>query len=273
MLKSVGSVLCVAFCVTMYHRCLRSFLRDKQTQNFVSSLMFFSWNLLLLLPRLVALSLFASVLPYFVFAHVFCSWLVLFFFAWRSKTDMMDCLLGRWLFRATVGLIWYFSWFSVAEGRTRAKTLLYHGYMLADTSLLCGLWYWRMTTDPPALFSVTPLHAAITTASVAGVYVLGLFLKTVYYKFFHPNVQKEELKGGTVHKEELKGGASEPLQGLQPDEVDFRSLRTQVDSEEDAPPRLMRTAAHDVTHDVTSRPDQSERYNKRMRRLAENFYT
>ncbi|XP_037549005.1 XK-related protein 8-like [Nematolebias whitei] len=267
-LKTVGSMSAVAFCVTTYHRCLRSFLTDKKTQNLFSSFIFFLWNLLLLFPRLVALSLFASVLPYFIFAHVFCSWLVLFFFAWRSKTEMMDCTFGRWLFRATVGLIWYFSWFNVAEGRTRKKTLLYHGYILADISILCGLWYWRMTTDPPVLFNVTPLHAAVTATSVVGVYILGLFLKTIYYNFFHPNVQKDELKGGASETLQSNGGSLQPA-----DEVDFTSVMTQTDSEEGSP-GMMRTSEVNA-HGVTSRclPNQSEHYNKRMRRLAENFYT
>lgn len=248
----------VAFSVTTYHRCLRSYLTEKKKQTIVSSIVYFLWNLLLLGSRIVALSLFASVLPCFIFAHFFCSWLVLFFIAWRSKTDFMNSSFGEWLYRATVGLIWYFDWFNVVDGRTRMRTLVYHSYMLADICLLCGLWFWKTTTEPPVL-SISQLYAAIVAASVGGVYVLGLILKVIYYKFFHPNVQKEDLRGDSSSEEQRTA-----------DEVDSGPIET----EQGGGPRLMMRAAASNVDDVTdrSRPRQPERCNKRMKKLAENFY-
>ncbi|KAK2830648.1 hypothetical protein Q5P01_018579 [Channa striata] len=115
-LKAIGSASAIACSVTMYHRSLRSFLEEKEKQPLMSSVVYFVWNLFLISSRLTALALFASVLPCFIFTHFICSWLVLFFFAWRSKTDFMDNKGGEWLYRATVGLIWYFDWFNVVEG-------------------------------------------------------------------------------------------------------------------------------------------------------------
>ncbi|XP_031593892.2 XK-related protein 8-like [Oreochromis aureus] len=240
-LKAVGSASAIAFTVTTYHRSMRSFLPAKKTQNIISSVICFIWNLVLISSRLTALALFASVLPCFIFAHFICSWLVLFFFAWRSKTDFMESPGGEWLYRATVGLIWYFNWFNVAEGTTRYRTALYHGYILTDICILCAVWCWKMSTDPPD-FVIEPMHALITAACVIAVYVLGLILKVIYYKVFHPNLDKDELKGASTEQQPE-------------DEVGFR---------------VFAAAANMADHPPSS---PSAHCNKRMRKLAENFYS
>ncbi|CAJ1083123.1 XK-related protein 8-like [Xyrichtys novacula] len=259
-LKAVGSASAIACSVTMYHRSLRSFLRDKQKQQIVSSLVYFLWNLLLLMSRITALALFASVLPCFIFTHFFCSWIILFFFVWRAKTDFMEGPRGEWLYRATVGLIWYFDWFNVVDGKTRYKTLFYHGYILVDISLLCGLWCWKMITDPPN-FEIPPLGAYITAAGVVGVYMLGLFFKLIYYKFYHPNLDKTKLKGDDT--EMSPTGAFLTIERQSTDVPDFPALRAfseglVTDGEERSAPRPP--------------PTETKRCNKRMKKLAENFY-
>lgn len=254
MLKAVGSALAIAFSVTMYHRILRSFLRDKKQQKPVSSLVYFLWNMALIAARLTALALFASVLPCFIFAHFLCSWLVLFFFAWRSQTNFMSSSGGEWLYRATVGLIWYFNWLNVVEGRTRSRTLLYHGYMLADVSLLCALWCWRKISGDSERLGLGPSqsYAIIAAVAVAMVYVLGLFGKMAYYKWCHPNVMKGQLKG-----------AVDDGSGPEPDVTD---------SKENYSPVLLKSLALGGTGPPPPAPDRKP-CNKRMKILAENFYT
>lgn len=245
MLKAIGSALAIACSVTMYHRSLRSFLVDKKKQQVTSSVVYFLWNLLLIAPRLTALALFASVLPCFILTHFICSWIIFFFCAWRSQTNFMDSTFGEWLYRATVGLIWYFDWFNVVDGKTRYRTLLYHGYILADISLLCGLYCWmKMSPEPPYL-DTSLLNAIITAASVVGVYILGLFSKMIYYKFFHPNLDKVQL-----------------------DEVDFPL----PSSDEGHSPVVMRSLIVPMDDVITPEPN-IKRCNKRMRKLAENFYS
>uniref|UniRef100_A0A3Q3WZ83 XK-related protein n=1 Tax=Mola mola TaxID=94237 RepID=A0A3Q3WZ83_MOLML len=217
--------------VTMYHRSLRSFVLNKKQQNIASSVVYFAWNMFLVSSRLAALALFASVMPCFVFTHFFCSWLLLFFFVWRSKTDFMESPGGEWLYRATVGLIWYFNWFNVAEGRTKFRALLYHGYILGDVCLLCSLWCWKMISTECPYFEISQLHAIITAVGVVAVNVTGLFLKILYYNCFHPNLTKEELIG----------------------EMD--------------------TDSYSQTHVIIDSGPSPKHCNKRMRKLAENFYS
>lgn len=249
-MKALGSASAIAFSVTMYHRSLRSFLPDKKQQNMASSAVYFLWNVILIASRLTALALFASLLPCFIFAHFICSWLLFFFFVWRSKTDFMDSPGGEWLYRATVGLIWYFDWFNAVEGRTRYRTLLYHGYMLADISLLCALWCWRTTATEQPHFELSPLQAVVTAVSVVACYILGLFIKMFYYRWCHPNLQKEELKGSADDQDE-------------------------VDSNDVASPAILKGMGVNELPQLGSIPQASggNHCNKRMRILAENFYT
>ncbi|XP_034091873.1 XK-related protein 8 [Gymnodraco acuticeps] len=264
-LKAVGSMSAIALSVTMYHRSMRSFLPDKEKQQLISSVVYFLWNLLLISSRLTALALFASVLPCFIFTHFLCSWLVLFFFLWRSKTDFMSSPCGEWLYRATVALIWYFDWFNALKGRTRYKTMVYHGYILVDISVLCSLWCWKMITDTP-LFEVQ-LHAVIAAVTVVAVYILGLVFKMIYYRCYHPNLSKEELKGDDtkgppVDEQRLmiceipsEDVVDLSIDDLEEDNVRFRDL-------------------NDEDRSIPAQPaPEIKRCNKRMRKLAENFYS
>ncbi|XP_003447294.3 XK-related protein 8-like [Oreochromis niloticus] len=227
-LKAIGSTLSIASFLTTYDHSMRTFLPEKEKHHMISLVFYFIWNLVLISSRIAALALFASVLPCFIFAHFICSWLVLFFFAWRSKTNFMDDPRGEWLYRTTVGLIWYFNWFSVAKGM-RIRSMLYHAYILIDICILCGLWCWKMSTDPPDFVT----HPLTTAACVVAVYILGLLFKFIYYTFFHPNLDKDKLRGATVTEE-------------QPED-------------------------EERSHSVPSRPLKATD-NKRMRKLAENFF-
>uniref|UniRef100_A0A3B5MV71 XK-related protein n=1 Tax=Xiphophorus couchianus TaxID=32473 RepID=A0A3B5MV71_9TELE len=239
-----GHLAAVAYCVTTYHRCLRSFLPGKEEQSVLSSLVFFTWNLLLLAARIVALALFASVFPCFIFTHFVCSWLLFCYFAWWADTDFMDSVGGEWLYRATVGLIWYFDWFNVVDGKTRNRAILYHAWILLDIFVLCGLWFWKMSWDPPG-FELSRLQAAIVWGAVVAGYASGLVLRIVYYTCFHPKLNKVELMGGNA-----------------------KTQSDEVDSPPDDDGGVFRSASRTPTG-----PSRPPLRNKRMKKLAENFYS
>ncbi|XP_014034151.1 XK-related protein 8 [Salmo salar] len=238
-LKALGSVSAIAVSVTMYHRSLRSFLPDKAKQGWISSVVYFMWNLLLIGPRVAAVALFASVFPCFIAVHFLSSWMVLFFVAWQLKTDFMDSAGGEWLYRATVGLIWYFSWFSIVEGHTRQRSTIYHTWIGVDIGMLCGFWVWQMMKNPP--YFELPLDPYVIFVIMILLYIAGLCLKVIYYKFCHPKITK---LGEVDLRLELVGVSQNGK-----DEVDFRFMGQ------------------------TERPEPSVRFNKRMRNLADNFYS
>uniref|UniRef100_A0A8C1R8G7 XK-related protein n=1 Tax=Cyprinus carpio TaxID=7962 RepID=A0A8C1R8G7_CYPCA len=86
---------------------------------------------------------------------------------------------GEWLYRATVGLICYFSWSDLAEGHTRGRSLIYHTFLIIDTSILLATW--RLYHDAER----NQLHAFILIISIPLSYVLGMLIKVFYYCCFH----------------------------------------------------------------------------------------
>ncbi|KAJ8373213.1 hypothetical protein AAFF_G00267050 [Aldrovandia affinis] len=232
--KAVGSAASISWTVLMYHRSLRSFLVDKTQQSYASSALYFLWNLLLIAPRVAALALLGSALPCLVPAHFLCLWLPLFLWAWLQRTDFMDSVGGEWLYRGAVALVWYFSWFSVAEGEP-GRSLIYHAFMAADGALLLAVW-WTLRDDEPAVF----------LAAIPLSYILGLLLKALYYRHAHPSLARLQAP---------PPDATARLIAHENDEVDSLPQPPVSDRCIEAPPP------------PTVQP------NKRMRRLATNFYS
>lgn len=183
-----ASTTSIAWMVVDYHRSLRSFLPDKAKQGWGSSLVYFLWNLLLIAPRVAAIALFASVLPRYIAGHFLTLWPILVFWAWRQETDFMDSAGGEWLYRATVGLIWYFSWFNVAEGRTRGRSIIYHSFMITDGSILLATWW--CYRDPV----LTQPYAFALLIALPLSYFLGLAFKALYYCCFHPKLWRPPVR-------------------------------------------------------------------------------
>ncbi|XP_030267347.1 XK-related protein 8.3 [Sparus aurata] len=177
-----ASTTSIAWMVVDYHRSLRSFLPDKAKQGWCSSLIYFLWNLLLIAPRVAVLALFASVLPGYIGAHFLMLWFVFVLWAWRQRTNFMDSVSGEWLYRATVGLIWYFSWFNVAEGRTRGRSIIYHSFITTDGGILLATWWCYRDHVQSESYALALLITLPFT------YLLGLLFKTVYYCYFHPKL-------------------------------------------------------------------------------------
>uniref|UniRef100_A0A4W5QFW5 XK-related protein n=1 Tax=Hucho hucho TaxID=62062 RepID=A0A4W5QFW5_9TELE len=255
-LKALGSASAIAISVTMYHRSLRSFLPDKAKQGWFSSVVYFLWNLLLIGPRVGAVALFASAFPCFITAHFLSSWMVLFFFAWRLKTDFMDSAGGEWLYRATIGLIWYFSWFNVIKGDTRCRSTLYHTWIGVDIGMLCGLWVWQMKKNPP--YFELPLDPHVILGIMISFYIVGLGLKVIYYTYSHPKIAQLREDERCLKAEPRS--EPEDLTSDSHDEVDSRVMSHRM-----GPTEPVKTSS--------GPPEPVIRVNKRMRNLADNFYS
>ncbi|MEQ2192824.1 XK- protein 8, partial [Xenoophorus captivus] len=204
-----ASTTSIAWMVVDYHRSLRSFLPDKAKQHWGSSLMYFLWNLLLIGPRVAALALFSSVLPDFIALHFLLLWLVFVLWVWQQRTNFMDSAGGEWLYRATVGLIWYFSWFNVAEGRTLGRSIIYHSFITVDVVVLLATWWGYRDRVQTKAYGLALLIALPLT------YLLGLLFKALYYCCFHPKLLRH-LEREPRLQEDLAGS-----------DVAFRDFSTQ----------------------------------------------
>lgn len=185
----MASTISVAWMVVDYHRSLRFFLPEKTKQSWLSSAVYFLWNLFLIGPRVVCVSLFTSVMSCYIFLHFLFLWLGFVIWSSLQHTQFMDSNAGECLYRATVGLIWYFSWFNVTEGRTGARSTIYHGFIIIDSVILTSTWW--CLRDP----ETSQDYSLILLILVPLSYLTGLLVKMLYYCRFHPKLgQKQHLK-------------------------------------------------------------------------------
>lgn len=165
-----------------YHRSLRFFLPEKSNQTWLSSAVYFLWNLFLIGSRVVCVSLFTSVISCYVSVHFCLLWIAFVIWAALQDTKFMDSEAGEWLYRATVGVIWYFSWFNVVEGKTRSRSAIYHLFILTDSSILMLTWWFYR--DPETSQSYSLILLIVVPLS----YLIGLLVKMIYYSYFHPKL-------------------------------------------------------------------------------------
>ncbi|CAM4634042.1 unnamed protein product [Leuciscus chuanchicus] len=176
---------------------MRSFLQEKRKMSWISTIVYFLWNLLLIIPRVTALALFCSVLPRYIIAHFLSLWMLLVLVVWSQKTDHMKSPGWEWLFRATVGLIWYFSWFNVSTGNMKLKNILYYGVMGLDTVMLLGFWCWKEFEYTGCWSSLNPY---IVIPTLVGLHIVGILLKMIYYRWFHPNCDEQKIAKPSEHQ-------------------------------------------------------------------------
>ncbi|XP_051729123.1 XK-related protein 8-like [Ctenopharyngodon idella] len=189
-LKILTSAAAIAFTIAMYHCSMRAFLQEKEKMSWISTLVYFLWNLLLIIPRVTALALFCTVLPWYLIAHFLSLWMLLVLGVWSQKTDYMKSPGWEWLYRATVGLIWYFSWFKVSTGSIKLKASLYYGVMGLDTLTLLGFWCWKVFEYSGCWRS---LNSYIVIPTLIGLYFAGILLKIIYYRWFHPKCDEQKI--------------------------------------------------------------------------------
>ncbi|KAK2864753.1 hypothetical protein Q7C36_003907 [Tachysurus vachellii] len=182
----IASTISIAWMVVDYHRSLRFFLPEKSNQTWLSSVIYFLWNLFLIGPRVACVSLFTSVMSCYVFVHFLLLWLVFLVWASLQGTNFMDSKAGEWLYRATVGIIWYFSWFNVMEGRTRGRSAIYHWFIMTDSAILMVTWWCYRDQEASQSYSL------ILLILIPLSYLIGLLVKMLYYCCFHPKLRQTQ---------------------------------------------------------------------------------
>ncbi|NXH23361.1 XKR8 protein, partial [Bucco capensis] len=189
--------LCVTWSLLDYHQSLRSFLQDKYELSLGSSIVYFLWNLFLICPRILTIALFALLWPYGVAVHFPLLWLVMFLWVSLQGTDFMESPGPEQLYRAMVAVILYFSWFNVSQGRTLYRSIIYHSFILVDSTLLALAWLWGRSPSDEHSYLIPVISASLPC------YLLGLLLRVTYYKWLHPNVQAQ--KGSGYDEVDAKG--------------------------------------------------------------------
>ncbi|XP_069751341.1 XK-related protein 8-like [Narcine bancroftii] len=177
-----ASFLSIAWAVLDFHQSLRASLSDKMSLQFKSIVPYFLCNLLLIFPRIVSIALFATVFKQYVFFHFAIIWLSMFFWVWQQGTSFMNNFPEEVFYRGMVGVILYFTWLNISEGRTLIRQIIYHSFMAVDCGILVGFWWLHRD---PILSAPYTVQLLVGTSSS---YLVGVIVKCVYYKYFHPFV-------------------------------------------------------------------------------------
>ncbi|XP_078094312.1 XK-related protein 8.3 [Mustelus asterias] len=181
----VASFLSIAWALLDFQKSLRRSLPDKMHLRFVSAASYFMFNLLFICPRILSIALFAIIFKYYILLHFALICLPMFIWAWQQGTDFMNNRPEEIFYRGAVAVILYFTWLNIAEGRTIIRQTIYHSFMAVDCGILVGFWW--LHRDPVSTASYTlPLLIAILSS-----YLLGVIIKCIYYKYFHPTVTAE----------------------------------------------------------------------------------
>ncbi|XP_062386124.1 XK-related protein 8-like [Sardina pilchardus] len=197
-LKTLGSFAAIISSVVMYHRATFK-AKVKVKMTWMPSLVYFLWNFLLIAPRLAAVALAASTLPYGMIAvHFLLLWITFFLWAWWQKTDFMDTKTGEWLYRGTVALIWYFCWFNVSHYDCRGRGFMYRFIIAVDSAILLGLWWWDC-----AQASVFGISAWVVLVCVGSSYIVGIIVNVLYDKLCHPKRSAAKDKSDTDDSENI----------------------------------------------------------------------
>ncbi|XP_005170156.1 XK-related protein 8 [Danio rerio] len=199
-LKFLASAASIAFTLAMYHNGIRA---NFDVKCWTASAIYLLWNILLIITRVAVLALFCSVFPCHIVAHFLSLWMVLVFVAWRQKTDFMESSGWQWLFKATVGLIWYFSWFNISESNTNLNHAVYCIFLLLDMMMLLGFWSWKVTEYAG---SWTSLNPTVIIPTILGLYIIGNLVMMMNYKWFYTSYKQKieelsnKIKEGKIKK-------------------------------------------------------------------------
>ncbi|XP_056336453.1 XK-related protein 8-like [Danio aesculapii] len=199
-LKFLTSAASIANSVAMYHNGIRAFFDVK---CWTATGVYFLWNFLLIIPRVAALALFCSVFPCYIIAHFLSLWMVLVLVAWRQKTDFMKSSSWQGLFKATVGLIWYFSWFNISKRNTKLRHAIYCSFLLLDMMMLLGFWSWKVTEYAGCW---TSLNQTVVIPTLLGLYISGILVMMMNYKWFYTSYKQktdelsQKIKEGSFKK-------------------------------------------------------------------------
>lgn len=141
------------------------------------------------------------------------------------------------------------------------------------------MYCWKMSAEV-TYSEISHFYPIVTGVSVVAVYILGLGFKMIYYKWYHPNLAKEELNGDTTERSRSGQGPTRN-RTLPGDETDFARSAPEDELTDISYPCIPQSliVTENIDTEVTNRrwpsppAPNTKRCNKRMRKLAENFYS
>ncbi|CDQ98054.1 unnamed protein product [Oncorhynchus mykiss] len=180
-ISSLGSLLSLSWVLASYHKLLRDSRDDQRSLSYRGALLHLLWRLFTISSRVLSLALFASLFHLYFGIFVVLHWCGMALWVVHGGTDFC---MSRWeevLFNMVVGIVYIFCWFNVKEGHTRGRMVAYYSVVLAENTLLTGLWYvYRDHAD-------TDNYAVPALCGVYLSFAGGVLVMLLYYGLLHPH--------------------------------------------------------------------------------------
>ena len=167
--------------IASYQKVLRDSRDDKLPMTYKAVIVQILWHLFTIGARTLAFALFASVFQLYFGIFIVAHWCIMTFWIIQGETDFCMSKWEEIIYNMMVGIVYIFCWFSVREGRTRCRMLIYSLTVFVENVALTTLWYLyrgQHTSD---------FYAVALVCVVASSYALGTFFMCVYYCLLHPD--------------------------------------------------------------------------------------
>ncbi|XP_028318752.1 XK-related protein 6-like [Gouania willdenowi] len=179
-ISSLASLLSLAWVLASYHKLLRDSRDDQRSMSYRGALLHLFWRLFTISSRVLSLALFASLFHIYFGIFVVVHWCAMAFWVVHGGTDFCMSKWEEVLFNMVVGIVYIFCWFNVKEGHTRYRMVAYYVVVLAENTILTGLWY--AYRDP----ALTDSYAVPALCGVYLTFAGGVLVMLLYYGFLHP---------------------------------------------------------------------------------------
>ncbi|XP_020785520.2 XK-related protein 7 [Boleophthalmus pectinirostris] len=180
-LSATASLISLSWMIASYQKVLRDSRDDKLSMSYKSVLVQILWHLFTIGARTLAFALFASVFQLYFGIFIFVHWCIMTFWIIQGETDFCMSKWEEIIYNMMMGIVYIFCWFSVREGRTRCRLLIYSLTVFVENVALTTAWYLHRG------LRMSDFYAVVLVCVVASSYALGTFFMFVYYYLLHPD--------------------------------------------------------------------------------------
>ncbi|XP_005930694.1 XK-related protein 7 [Haplochromis burtoni] len=184
-LSASASLISLAWMISSYQKVLRDSRDDKLPMTYNAVIVQILWHLFTIGARTLAFALFASVFQLYFGIFIVAHWCIMTFWIIQGETDFCMSKWEEIIYNMMVGIVYIFCWFSVREGRTCCRMLIYSLTVFVENVALTTFWYLYRSTGERQ--STLDLYAVMMVCVVASSYALGTFFMFVYYCLLHPD--------------------------------------------------------------------------------------
>ncbi len=197
----------LAWSFVSFASALRNSNPGKAKMQTSSKITMFFWRFFTVGGRVIALALFASAFGAWA-TLVLIGAHLLVMILWMLQQNSIYCSVEtkdeegninvvehpykEYFFRAMTAFILVFTFFNIAEGRTRLRALVYYTIVFAENLTMIVAWYLTASTKTHAWY-----HAPAIVLVIFGFFV-GIGLQVMYYKCCHPIYYSKEHEHVTI---------------------------------------------------------------------------